>query len=69
MAAQEDAQREAAEAIAEGDERPPARSYTERAIGDATYDAGSKGSLSDEFAEKEGEEILLDYMAAVFVQF
>lgn len=54
MAAQEDAQREAAEAIAEGDERPPGRSYTERAIGDATYDVGSKGSLSDEYAEKEG---------------
>lgn len=56
MAAQEDAQRDAAEAISEGDERPAGQSFTQRAIGDATYDAGNRGSLSDEYAEKEGEK-------------
>lgn len=55
MAAQEDAQRDAEEAIAEGDERPAGQGFTKRAIDDATYDAGSKGTLSDEFAEKEGK--------------
>lgn len=54
MAAQEDAQRDAAEAISEGDERPAGQSFTQRAIGDAAYDAGNRGSLSDEYAEKEG---------------
>lgn len=54
MAAQQDAQREADEAIAEGDERPTGQSFTQRAIDDATYDAGNQGTLSEEFAEKEG---------------
>lgn len=55
MAAQEDAQRDAEEALAEGDERPSGgQSFTQRAIGDATYDAGNQGTLSEEFAEKEG---------------
>ncbi|KAK9896855.1 hypothetical protein P389DRAFT_194509 [Cystobasidium minutum MCA 4210] len=58
MAAQEDAQRDAEEALAEGDERPSGgQSFTQRAIGDATYDAGNQGTLSEEFAEKEGAYI------------
>ena len=61
MAAQDDAQRDAAEAISEGDERPSGQSFTQRAIGDATFDAGSKGSLSDEYAEKEGESRFIVY--------
>ncbi len=53
LAAKEDAQRDAEEAIAEGDQHPGVPSYTER----ATAGAGTGregGSLSDEYAEKEG---------------
>jgi hypothetical protein len=54
IAAQQDAARDAEEAAADGDERVNVRSFDQRAVGDATYDAGGQGSLSDEFAEKEG---------------
>lgn len=54
LAAQEDAQRDAEEAIAEGDEHPGVQSFTERATTGVTAGSDNQGSLSDEFAEKEG---------------
>ncbi|CAD6578535.1 MAG: hypothetical protein CYPHOPRED_000606, partial [Cyphobasidiales sp. Tagirdzhanova-0007] len=53
VAAQQDAQQDAAEAIAEGDLHPGVQSYTERAT-PASGGNADTGTLSEEFAEKEG---------------
>lgn len=54
IAAQEDARKDAEEARAEGDEHPVGQTFTERATGGANLDVGSTGTLSEEFADKEG---------------
>lgn len=54
LAAQQDAQREAEEAIAEGEDIPGVQSFADRVTGGVSGGPDT-GSLAQEFADKEGQ--------------
>ena len=58
IAGQQDAQQDARDAKAEGDLHPGVQSYTERTTPSSGSDADT-GTLSEEYAEKEGKLFIL----------
>lgn len=64
LAGQEDAQRDAEEAIAEGDQHPGVESYAKRAGLDAPAPSESTGTLAEEYAEKEGKSLYRPFVCS-----